>query len=60
VLDPKARLGIYCRARVRARTNQLIDTGYDCTRRAVADGYCTQHYKQAHGRPPADSTTKEG
>lgn len=39
-----------CKAMVHPHTNQLIATPYACTRKAVRDGFCTQHHKIAYGK----------
>lgn len=45
-----------CKAAVHGHTNQRISTPYECSRKAVSNGFCKQHYKIAYGkrlvRPP--------
>lgn len=38
-----------CKALVHPHANQIIATYYRCTRKAVRDGFCTQHHKVVYG-----------
>lgn len=62
--DPRMDAGdpyrYYCVARVYGHTGQLISTGWRCQRRAVANGYCTQHHKARLGQAPQKTTELDG